>query len=95
MQSWPPKDPDEVLDYEIDWSNRLTGGDTIDTSTWIVEDGTVAVDTDSKTTTATVAWLSGGANGETCILTNRVVTVGGRTMDEAVKIKIKSKSGTV
>ena len=33
--SWPSKDPDEVLDYELDWSLRLAG-DTIVTSTWTV-----------------------------------------------------------
>ncbi len=28
--SWPFKDPDEVLDYQIDWTARLAG-DTIST----------------------------------------------------------------
>lgn len=23
MKSWPPKDPDEILDYDIDWTWRL------------------------------------------------------------------------
>lgn len=23
MQSWPAKDPDEILDYDVDWSVRL------------------------------------------------------------------------
>lgn len=35
-----PKDPDEVLDYGLDWTARLVG-DTISTSQWIVPDGIV------------------------------------------------------
>ncbi len=32
---WPPKDPDETLDYSIDWS-RFLGSATITTATWYV-----------------------------------------------------------
>ena len=32
---WDFKDPDEVLDYRVDWSARLDG-DTIASSTWEV-----------------------------------------------------------
>ena len=34
---WPNKDPDEILDYSIDWS-RFLGTDTIDSVTWFVDD---------------------------------------------------------
>ncbi len=87
--SWPPKDPDEVLDYEIDWSPRL-GADTILTSTWTVPAGIIKA-SDSHTTTTTTVWLSGGTLLASLELTNRVVTAGGRTMDQSVKIKIKAK----
>ena len=40
--NWPDKDPDEVLDYCLDWSDRLGSSDTISTSTWIVPTGIVA-----------------------------------------------------
>lgn len=86
---WPFKDPDEVLDYQIDWTTRLDG-DTIATSTWIVADG-ITKDSDSNTTTATTIWLSGGTIGDRYELTNRITTAGGRTMDQTVRIKIKAK----
>lgn len=87
--SWPYKDPDEVLDYQIDWSPRL-GEDTIASSTWIVPTG-ISQDSDSHDTMKTTIWLSGGTTDESYTLTNRIVTNGGRTMDQSVKIKIKVK----
>ena len=88
--SWPPKDPDEVLDYEIDWALRLDGADTITTSTWLVPVG-ITKDSDSKTTTTTTIWLSGGTEGTTYSLVNRVVTTQGRTFDQTAKLKLKTK----
>ena len=88
--TWPPKDPDEVLDYQILWSRRLDG-DTITTSTFFVADGSVTIDSESNTTAIATVWLSGGTIDETCIITNRITTAGLRTMDQSVKIKIKGK----
>lgn len=87
--TWPDKDPDEVLDYEMDWSARILT-DTISTSTWIVPTG-ITKNSDSNTTTTTTIWLSGGTAGNTYEFTNRIVTAGGRTMDESVKLKCKEK----
>lgn len=86
---WPFKDPDEILDYGIDWTPRLAE-DTIATSTWIVPDGITKV-SDSSTSTATEIWLSGGTIGAALQITNRVVTAGGRTMDQSVTLLIKAK----
>lgn len=90
MLTWPAKDPDEILDYQVDWVNRLAG-DTIVTSLYFVGEGTVIIDSDDFTTTVTTVFLSGGLTGETNIVTNRVTTAGLRTMDQSVKLKIKDK----
>lgn len=87
--SWPFKDPDEVLDYEIDWTARLVG-DTISSSTWIIPDG-ITKNSDTFTSTSALVWLSGGVEGASLLLVNRVVTAGGRTMDQSVALKIKTK----
>jgi hypothetical protein len=87
--AWPNKDPDEVLDYEIDWSARVLT-DTILTSVWTIPSG-ITKNSDSKTAATTTAWLSGGTLGTTYEILNRIVTAGGRTMDQTVKIKIKAK----
>jgi len=36
---WPNKDPDELLDYSVDWSRFLDGA-TITTCVWSVDDST-------------------------------------------------------
>lgn len=87
---WPFKDPDEILDYQVDWTKRLDG-DTIVTSTFIIDTGTVVIDSDSETTTVTTVFLSGGTLAEENIITNRITTAGLRTMDQSVKLKIKAK----
>jgi hypothetical protein len=88
-KSWPFKDPNEVLDYELDWSIRLEA-DTITTSTWTVPAG-ITMNSSSHTTTVSVIWLSGGVEGASYEILNRIVTAGGRTMDQTVKLKIRSK----
>lgn len=89
--TWPSKDPDEILDYDLDWTDRLAG-DTIATSAWTLADGVgLTVGTISNTTRITKVWLSGGTLAASYTLLNRITTAGGRTMDQSVKIKIVVK----
>lgn len=90
IPSFSSKDPDEVLDYVVNWAARLATDDTIATSTWTVPAG-ITKDSSSNTDTTTKVWLSGGTLGTTYTLLNRVTTVDGRTMDQSVKIKIAAK----
>jgi hypothetical protein len=86
---WPNKDPNEVLDYAIDWSQRLAG-DIISISTFTVPTG-IVMNSQSHTNTMATIWLSGGSEGVTYDILNRVVTNGGRTMDQTVELRVKSK----
>ena len=90
MLTWPTKDPNEVLDYKLDWTLRLESGETIVTSTWTVASGDVTIDSDSTGSGITTVWLSAGTDGTPCELLNRVVTSGGRTYDQTVKLRIRS-----
>lgn len=93
MLKWPFKDPDEVLDYQIDWSPRLIDGDIIINSIFIPDtsSGDINVDSTAFTTTSSTIWLSGGAINATYIFVNRVTTEAGRTMDQSVSIQIRPK----
>lgn len=83
------KDPDAVLDYTVDWTDWL-GTDTINTSTWILPVGATLVrDSDTKTGTSATAWLSGGTLDKNYSVINRIVTVGGRTEDRTILIKVR------
>ena len=87
--AWPAKDPNEKLDYEIDWSARL-GDDTIASSDWTVPDG-LTKEQESNSTTATLVWLSGGTLGKTYEVLNRATTAAGRIMDQTALLTIAEK----
>lgn len=100
MKTWPPKDPDEVLDYGFDWSPRDLGSDTIVTTTAVTVDGDVVVDSHGvgeieggipESAQATVTWLSGGTAGTTCQVLLHALTAAGRELEETLKIKIKER----
>lgn len=96
MLTWPTKDPDEILDYQLNWAHpddpRLEAGETLTTSDFMVTQGDVDIDSDSFTESGvTTAWLSGGTAGTLCILVNRVTTSVGRTYDQSVKLRIRER----
>ena len=102
MFKWPAKDPDEILDYDIDWTAGLLSADEIDagstspadtivTSTFTLPAGSLTASSTSNSTTHTKIWLSGGVLGITYQITNEITTAAGRKMDRTVEIKIKSK----
>ena len=85
------KDPDAVLDYAVDWTAWLAG-DQISSSEWVLEDGApIEQVTDTFTPTKATVWLRGGNAGTTYIVTNRIVTVGGRTDDRTISIKVEDR----
>lgn len=83
------KDPDAVLDYQIDWSDWL-GSDTISTSDWTVATGLTG-DSDSNTDTTATIWLSGGTAGATYSVTNEIVTNGGRTDNRSFTVYVEER----
>lgn len=70
---WPFKDPDETLNYSVDWS-RFLGTETINSVTWYVNDSdgtktafipgstvnTLTLEGQSNTDTVATAQFSGG-----------------------------------
>jgi len=89
--SWPaPKDPDEVKDYGLNWAAVLVD-DTIASSSWTITVGSgLTIDSSSYDDTSTTVWLSSGTIGGYELL-NRVTTAGGRTYDQTVKLRVRSK----
>jgi len=83
------KDPEAVLDYEIDWSLWLSG-DTITESSWTVESG-LTKGSDFYTDTTTTVWLSGGTVMTTYLAVNHIVTAAGREDDRTIKIVCRDK----
>ena len=88
------KDPDAILDYQIDWSDWMADGDTISASEWIVDsddDDALTVDDDSFTDDATTVWLSAGVAGVIYLVTNRITTAGGRVEDRTLEFQVEER----
>jgi len=83
-------DPDETLDYSIDWTDWLPGSDTISSSDWDVPAG-ITKETQAATTKVATVWLSGGTDGAEYKLTNTITTVAGRTAQRTIQIKVDEK----
>ena len=85
------KDPDAVLDFTVSWAEWLAEAeDTITSSTWTAEAG-ITIDSDSNTTTTATVWLSGGTATERYRVTNEIVTVGGRTDNRTITVKVRER----
>lgn len=85
------KDPSAVLPYTIDWSDWLEAGDTIISSVWTLPTGTLVMDSDSHTTTATQIILSAGTDGKTYTVENHIVTANGLEDSRRITINVATR----
>ena len=86
---FPEKDPNEVLDYELDWTNKLNSNEHIHASLFTIDNATI--DSSSFTNKSTTLWISGGIEGTTANILNRITTSQNRIMDQTVLLPIRSK----
>jgi len=87
------KDPSAVIDFQINWAATMaesSPADSISTSSWTADHG-VVVDSNSKTTSTTKVWVSGGRVGKYSNLVNTIVTAGGRTLERTIVLDIVDK----
>jgi hypothetical protein len=84
------KDPDAVLDYIFDWSDWLSNGENISTSTMIVSAG-LTLDSETNGFLSATAWISGGTPGHPYSVTNRITTNQGRADDRSITIRVTDR----
>ena len=89
--SWPAKDPDEYLDYCIDWTKRLVDDDTIASVEWFLPSTDIEKSKESHDTSKAIVWITGGLAGTTYPILCRVTTAQGRIMDQSVNLKCAAK----
>jgi hypothetical protein len=82
------QDPSDVLDYTVDWSNVLVGGETISTSSWTAPGLTITGEV-SGTTTVT-AFLAGGTDGTQYVVTNQITTSASRTYNRQFTLTVQN-----
>jgi hypothetical protein len=90
------KDPQDVLDYDLDYANPidrwLSEGDTLNsaTATLDVDDTSgLVIDSVGFTDTMVKLWLSAGTDGETALIHVLVTTAGSRTKEVDVRVRIR------
>ena len=103
---WPNKDPDEILDYSVDWSRFLAGA-TIGSATWYVNNesgvktlltptGTVntlrstSQTISSDNKTATI-YLADGTNNAQYVIYCQITDSTGNTAERVIKLKVRNK----
>lgn len=101
---WPPKDPDEILDYSIDWSRFLSGA-TISAVEWFINDnngvktevvntqivdGLQRVDATNTPTVATIH-LALGINNKEYRITCRIFDNTGSIAERSIRLRIKEQ----
>jgi len=85
------KQPHEVLDYDLDYSEWLPVADTI-VSTTVTADAGITVGStiiDPATQRIVKQWISGGADGVTYKIQVTATTAGGRVKEVEFKIRVK------
>lgn len=87
------KTPDDVLDYDIDFSrwlapeDRLTG---IDAALAEATDGsTIVIDASDYADTSVKVWLSGGQTGDAAVVSIVATTNMGRTKEACFRIRVR------
>lgn len=83
------KDPNAVLDYQIDWTAWMPENDRIVASTFTSSGAALVVNDSSFNSYTTTVWLRGGAAGERYTVTNHITTEDGRQDDRSLTIVCK------
>lgn len=85
---WDSKDPNDVDDFSIDWTNQLNG-ETVQAAVWtVVTASGAAIVSSSVASPFSSVRISGGTENETVVLLCRITTSTGRQLDQTAKVGI-------
>ena len=90
---WIKKDPQAVLDFDVDWSvafDSWLNGDTIASVVWTVAAG-LTLNSQANTTTVAKVWLSGGAAGTTYSVACKITTAAVRTDERTFRVIVEQR----
>lgn len=85
------KDPNAVLDYTISWRRWLGPTDAISAAPTVTADAGINVDSSTFNGASCTVWLSGGADGTSYNVAVKIVTVGGRTDERTITIRVANR----
>lgn len=93
MDIFPPKNPDEIVAYPIDWQEFLGGQggaarDNIDTYTLTVESGDAVIEKTTLDCNVIRALIGGGTSGTTTTFLNTITTVNGQVLERTITLYV-------
>ena len=83
------KQPVEVVDYDIDYSEWMTSADSLQSATVDVAPTGLVVESTFINSPRVKIWVSGGSSGTTYKLTVTATTKDGRIKQDEFKVKVK------
>jgi hypothetical protein len=91
--NWPTKDPNDVLDYELNISPALLGNDgdgiaTLDVWTSPSNPGDLTVNSTTADGSTAIFWLAGGQSGTVYTITVLISTFTGRTIQRTILLPV-------
>jgi len=90
--SWPNKDPDDILDYGVDFTALINDpADVITSTTAVVAQGDVMIQSHTAAGQKTTTWLKGGTPGTPQSVRVHIVTQAGREVDQTVTQVIEQR----
>lgn len=88
------KDPETVIDYQVDWTAALAAGSGLQTSEWAVvpgEAGGVAVVWSAVDGAMATARLAGGVPGHVYLVGNRVAMTDGTIDERSLTVRVEDR----
>lgn len=90
---WPPKDPGDVLDYQLDVSAALAGNDgdaiaTLDVLITPSDVGDVSLVSSAADGSRAILWLQGGQAGTTYTVRLTISTEAGRQLSRSISLPV-------
>ena len=85
-----PKDPQETLDYQFDWSGFI-GTDPIASQVLIVNGATLVASGLTSDNKKVNLRVSGGTDGTSAFLENTITTLTGQVIQRTATLKIASR----
>ena len=86
------KDPNATKEYNIDYSEWLIDGDTLQSVVWTVPNGIIKEAEDIKPgNQICLIKLSGGSIGQNYLITAHIVTLNGREDDNSFRVIIREQ----
>jgi hypothetical protein len=83
---WESKDPNDIDDFSLDWTNQLKGEELTAAEWSFVNAAGAAIEASSVASPFAKVRLSGGIENATAILLCRATTSTGRQIDQTVKL---------